>query len=139
MSDWDNQVKELLKKQRKKYLQSENEGKMKILKEEAKKIMESGQLTIIKEYIEDINNPNIKEKMSKDFNNIETKIALINNIEDDRVVGKFKELGHDLEQMKEQFTNEMTTLKNKMNVEKTNESKIKTDYDNLTSDIFMNK
>ena len=135
--NWDNEVAEMLKKQRKKYLQSENNGKMKILKEEANKIMESGQLTIIKEYIEDINDPTIKEKMSDEFNNIENKISDINTIEDVKIPDKFKELGHDLVQMKLLFTSEMTTLKNKMNVEKINEETLIKEYNALTSDIFM--
>jgi len=132
MSEWDNQVKKLLKEQRTKYLQSENDGKIKILKKEAIKIIESGQLTIIKEYIEDINNPNIKKEMSENFNKIENEIANINNIEDDKVVETFKQLGHDLVTMKGDFQGKMTTLKKAMEEERKDEEKMMKAYNNLT-------
>ena len=137
MSDWDNKVKELLKKQRTKYLQSENDGKMKILKEEANKIIESGQLTIIKEYIEYINDPTIKEKMSDEFNNIENKISDINTIEDVKIPDKFKELGLLLETMKANFKLKSRELQDDLEKEGKKEEKDLKEYNALTSDIFM--
>ena len=136
--NWDNEVAEMLKKQRKKYLKSENDGKMKILKEEAKKIMESGQLTIIKEYIEDINDTNIKKEMSNNFLEIENKIFNINIIEDGKVVDTFKKLGNDLEQMKITFQEKMTTLKNAMEGEEKKESDLIEEYRNLDDTINNN-